>query len=108
MSAGREQGTESATVLGYFQKLPKKYLIPQEGYDVFYMCIENAVDALCNGEWSCTIDEENVKDSWDKHGDEILHQFDMLHQRALDIYTETTLMKNRQKIADILADKKSL
>jgi len=102
--AEKKEGIAGATVLGYFQKLPKKYLVPEEGFELFRMVLENAIQDLCDGKGSCNVNEKAVRDSWGKYGDTILGQLDMLHRKAADIHMRAVIVNSRQIIEDFLAE----
>lgn len=100
----KKEGIAGATVLGYFQKLPKKYLVPEEGFELFRMVLENAIQDLCDGKGSCNVNEKAVRDSWGKYGDTILDQLDMLHRKAADIHMRAVIVNSRQIIEDFFAE----
>lgn len=99
----KEKAGREATALTYFQKLPKKYLLREDGFALFKMVLENAVQSFSCGV-DCSIDGQAVSKSWSEHGNEIMRQFDLLHEKAVGIEREATLTKNRQKIKYLLSD----
>jgi len=103
--AKKERKTDGpeATVLGYFQKLPQKYIVRDDGFELFKMVLKNAIEALIEGE-NCTIDGQAISKSWEKHRQEILSQLDKIHEKAADIQMRIVLEKSREKISDLISD----
>lgn len=91
------------TVLSYFQKLPQKYFVRDDDFEMFVMALENVVYALCDGD-NCTIDGTAVGRNWEKHRNEILHQLNRIHEKASDICAKTAVESTRQKIEDLIAN----
>ncbi len=103
LKGGKEEVGREATALTYFRKLPKKYLLREDGFALFKMVLENAVRSFSCGD-NCSIDGQAVSKSWSEYGNEIMSQLDLLHEQAATIEREAALAKNRQKIKDLLSD----
>lgn len=103
-TTGKIKQTSESTILSYFQKLPKKYLIQDDGFQLFEMVVQNTVQTFCEGNGPCTVDEKAVSDSWEKNGDEIIAQFEKIHKKAVEVHLEVTILENRKKIEDLLSN----
>ena len=91
-----KKGASDLTVLSYFQKLPKKYPVPEEGFELFRMVLENALEDFC-------ADDESIRDRWRKHEKEIMRQLDEIHKRAVEIHSQAVSYEIQEKIKELLS-----
>ena len=96
----KKKGVSASTVLGYFQKLPQKYLDRDDRYELFKLILENTVCEFCTGNVSCTIDSDVISVRWDKHGEEILRQLDAVHRKAKEVRSHAITLKIENLISD--------
>ena len=98
------KSNSSDTVKGYYRKVPQKFLISSYGYKEFRRGLEESVDKLSTKGFVPDVDAESVRNSWAQRGEEILDQFDKIHEKAADTYVKATVESNRKKIEDLLSD----
>ncbi|MDE6260894.1 MAG: hypothetical protein K2M42_08560 [Oscillospiraceae bacterium] len=92
------------TVLGYFQKVPKKFLVPRNGYQKFRTGLLESVDKLCTGKFLCNVDGKAVRDCWDRHGEELMTQLDEIHRKANEAHLQTVAREIQKKIENLLSN----
>ena len=95
---------KSLTMLGYFQKVPQKFLIKRDGYQEFRTGLLKSINELCTGRFLCNVDGKAVGDCWNRHGERLMALLDEIHRRAVEANTQAVSQEIQKKIEAFLSN----
>ncbi len=95
---------KDSTILGYFQKVPKKFLVSTGEYKKFRDCFQESVEKMCDGGYIYGADVEANRTYWNEHEKEILELLDRIHNGAVKTNVDTVNLEYQRRIENILSD----